>query len=92
MTSRLNYAQAAPGVLKAMLGLEKYLATSTLDKGLKLLVVLRASQPTGEITVLASPNASTTIGYYGRFKTLGTLYWENSAGLKAAASIFGAKT
>lgn len=54
--------------------------------------VLRSSQPQGEITVLASPNASTVIGYYGRFKTLGTLYWENSAGLKAAARVHAAKS
>lgn len=53
---------------------------------------LRASQPTGDIVMLSSPNASTQIGYYGRFKTLGTLYWENSAGLKAAAAIFSART
>ena len=52
---------------------------------------LRASQPRGEIVMLASPNASTTIGYYGRFRTLGTLYWENAAGLKAAAAIFSAR-
>ncbi len=51
---------------------------------------LRATQPKGDIVMLASPNASTQIGYYGRFKTLGTLYWENAAGLKAAASILGA--
>jgi hypothetical protein len=51
---------------------------------------LRASQPQGEIVLLASPNASTTIGYYGRIKTLGTLYWENSDGLKSAAKIFSA--
>jgi tetratricopeptide (TPR) repeat protein len=54
--------------------------------------VLRASQPEGEIVMLASPNASTGIGYYGRFRTLGTLYWENIEGLKAAASILGART
>jgi tRNA A-37 threonylcarbamoyl transferase component Bud32 len=53
---------------------------------------LRASQPQGEIVLLASPNASTTIGYYGRFKTLGTLYWENSDGLKTAAEILGARS
>ena len=52
---------------------------------------LRASQPRGEIVLLASPNASTRVGYYGRFRTLGTLYWENAAGLKAAASIFSAR-
>jgi len=40
----MNYAAAAPGVVKAMRGLDAYLATSTLDRGLKLLVVLRASQ------------------------------------------------
>ncbi|MDP3071582.1 MAG: tetratricopeptide repeat protein [Opitutaceae bacterium] len=53
---------------------------------------LRATQPTGDIVMLSSPNASTQIGYYGRFKTLGTLYWENSAGLKAAAAIFSARS
>lgn len=52
---------------------------------------LRASQPEGDIVMLASPNASTSIGYYGRFRTLGTLYWENVAGLKAAAAILGAR-
>ncbi len=53
---------------------------------------LRASQPKGDIIVLASPNTSTSVGYYGRFKTIGTLYWENDAGLKAAAAIFSAHT
>jgi tetratricopeptide (TPR) repeat protein len=53
---------------------------------------LRASSPQGEITVLASPNASTSVGYYGRFKTLGTLYWENCEGLKSAAAVFSART
>lgn len=51
---------------------------------------LRRTQPRGEIVLLASPNASTRIGYYGRFRTLGTLYWENGDGLKAAARIFSA--
>lgn len=51
---------------------------------------LRASQPTGEIVLLASPFGSTAVGYYGRFKTIGTLYWENAAGLKTAARIFSA--
>ncbi|MEI6464977.1 MAG: hypothetical protein WCQ89_09660 [Verrucomicrobiota bacterium] len=53
---------------------------------------IRKSQPKGPITMLASPNASTGIGYYGNFSTLGTLYWENNAGLKAAGSILAAKT
>lgn len=54
--------------------------------------LLRKSQPTGQITLLSSPNTSTGVGYYGNFRTLGTLYWENNEGLKAAASILSAKT
>jgi tetratricopeptide (TPR) repeat protein len=53
---------------------------------------LRASQPTGDIVLVSSPNSSTGIGYYGRFKTLGTLYWENNAGLKAAGRILAARS
>lgn len=53
---------------------------------------LRATQPTGEIVLVGSPNSSTGIGYYGRFKTLGTLYWENNAGLKAAGNILAARS
>ncbi len=65
-------------------------AASTLNRDIA--AVLRTSQPQGEITLLTSPNSSTTVGYFGRFKTLGTLYWENGAGLKAAASILGANS
>lgn len=54
--------------------------------------LIRESQPEGDITLLASPNASTGIAYYGRFKTLGTLYWENTEGLKAAALVHSAKS
>ncbi|MFM9092054.1 MAG: tetratricopeptide repeat protein, partial [Verrucomicrobiota bacterium] len=53
---------------------------------------LRATQPTGDIVLVSSPNSSTGIGYYGRFKTLGTLYWENNAGLKAAGNILAARS
>lgn len=57
-----------------------------------LAATLRATQPEGDIVLLATPNASTGLGYYGRFKTLGTLFWENAPGLKAAAAIFSART
>lgn len=53
---------------------------------------LRATQPEGDIVLVSSPNSSTGIGYYGRFKTLGTLYWENNAGLKAAGNILAARS
>ncbi|MBL9210948.1 MAG: hypothetical protein JNL92_10810, partial [Opitutaceae bacterium] len=57
-----------------------------------LAAALRANQPEGGIVVLASPNASAGIGYFGEFRSLGTLYWENTAGLKAAAAIYTART
>jgi hypothetical protein len=49
--------------------------------------VLRSTQPSGAITLLSSPNGSTSVSYYGGFSSLGTLYWENAEGLKAAARI-----
>lgn len=52
--------------------------------------ILRIAQPHGRIVVLASPNASASIAYYGRFQAIGTLYWENLAGMKAAAEILAA--
>ncbi len=54
--------------------------------------VIRASQPQGEVVLLTSPNSSTAVGYFGRFKTLGTLYWENNDGLKAAGAILSASS
>ncbi len=53
---------------------------------------LRATQPDGDLVLLASPNASSGIGYFGRFRTIGTLYWENADGLRAAAAILSART
>jgi tetratricopeptide (TPR) repeat protein len=51
---------------------------------------IRGSQPEGDIVLLASPNGSCGMGYYGNFKTIGTLYWENYGGMRAAAEIFSA--
>ena len=53
---------------------------------------IRDSQPAGPVVVLASPNASLALGYFGRFQTLGTFYWENSDGLKTAAELYSAPT
>ncbi len=53
--------------------------------------VLRATNADGDITLLSSPNASAGISYFGRFKSIGTLFWENAAGLRAAASILCAE-
>jgi AhpD family alkylhydroperoxidase len=47
MKPRIDYLQAAPTVIHAMLGLEKYLRTTKLDESLVLLICLRASQING---------------------------------------------
>lgn len=47
MEERLNYGKAAPGAMKAMNGLENYLANCGLEPSLKELVKLRASQING---------------------------------------------
>jgi AhpD family alkylhydroperoxidase len=47
MKARLEYAKVAPGAVHAMLGLEKYVNTCGLERGLIHLVKLRASQING---------------------------------------------
>ena len=47
MESRFDYAKAAPGALRAMLGLEHYLHESGLEPKLLHLIKLRASQING---------------------------------------------
>ncbi len=42
--------------------------------------------------VFASPNATTWLTYFGGFPGVGTLYWENLEGLRAAAAIYTAPT
>jgi hypothetical protein len=48
---------------------------------------LRARWPREELVLLASPNASVGVAYHAAARSLGTLYWENRAGLRAAAEI-----
>ena len=47
MEARMNYARVAPGVYKAMSGLEAYVAECALEASLKELVKMRASQING---------------------------------------------
>src|SRR5262249_32854381 len=47
MTSRLHYASAASGVYKAMLHLEEYIQSTSLEHSLILLIQTRASQING---------------------------------------------
>lgn len=47
MSPRIDYTKVAPGTLRAMYGLEKYLAESSIEAPLRELVKLRASQING---------------------------------------------
>lgn len=44
------------------------------------------------VVVLSGPTATTELIYHGGFKGVGTLYWENVAGLRALVDIYGAPT
>src|SRR5580765_1410606 len=47
MAPRIDYTKVGSGALRAMYGLEKYLAESSVDKPLRELIKLRASQING---------------------------------------------
>jgi len=47
MAARIDYTKVGGGALRAMLGLEKYLAESSIEKPLRELVKVRASQMNG---------------------------------------------
>ena len=42
------------------------------------------------VTVFSSPNATTWLSYFGGFRGIGTLYWENLDGLAASTAIYTA--
>jgi hypothetical protein len=44
------------------------------------------------VVLLSSPNSSCILSALGGFRTVGTLYWENSEGLKAAAKALNAQS
>jgi AhpD family alkylhydroperoxidase len=44
MTARIDYRQASPGAVQAMLGLEKHMSTTRIEKALYELIKIRASQ------------------------------------------------
>jgi len=51
---------------------------------------IMAAEPGRRPVILCSPTTSTELAYYGDVGVIGTLYWENMPGLKAAAEIFSA--
>jgi hypothetical protein len=52
--------------------------------------LLRAHHGTGDIIVAAPPTATTWLVFFGGFRGVGTLYWENADGLRATTRIFAA--
>lgn len=98
LVGSVAFAVVAVGVARVATERDKIARRWLADDDVRQLVfrdiaaALRATQPAGELVLLASPNASMGIGAYGGFKTLGTLFWENAAGLKAAARILCART
>jgi len=50
---------------------------------------IKRRSPGRELTFLSSPSATLITTYFGQAKGIGTLYWENTAGLKAAAYMLG---
>lgn len=47
MSARIDFAKVAPGAVRAMYGLEKYLSEASIEAPLRALVMLRASQING---------------------------------------------
>jgi hypothetical protein len=53
---------------------------------------LRSAAGSAPINVISGPTTTTSLAFYGDTRGVGTLYWENLAGLKTVASIYGAQT
>ena len=49
---------------------------------------LAEDSPREKTVLLASPNASVAVSYYGNIRSVGTFYWENHAGLRRASEIW----
>jgi tetratricopeptide (TPR) repeat protein len=52
---------------------------------------LRLKAGANPINVVSGPTSTSWLAFYGDTQGVGTLYWENLAGLKTAGAIYGAK-
>ncbi|HVZ63873.1 MAG TPA: hypothetical protein VG936_04730 [Lacunisphaera sp.] len=52
---------------------------------------LRQRAGTADVNVAGSPTITTALIFHGSLRGLGTLYWENRDGLKAAADLYAAR-
>jgi hypothetical protein len=71
-------------------GLPKTLAPPLLLRDIAQRLV--RSDPQKLPRVLSDPTSSSELAFYAGLPVIGTLYWENTPGLKRAARIFSAKT
>jgi tetratricopeptide (TPR) repeat protein len=53
---------------------------------------LRVDNGAKPINIMSGPTTSTWLAFFGDTQAVGTLYWENLAGLKAAGAFYGAKS
>lgn len=53
---------------------------------------LRLRAGADRVVVAAAPTSTTSLIYHGSLSGVGTLYWENAAGLRNAAALFGAQS
>jgi hypothetical protein len=53
---------------------------------------LRLRAGNDRVTIAAAPTSTTSLIYFGNFSGVGTLYWENAAGLRSAAALFAAQS
>ena len=75
------------------LGFESMVDKSQVPSVLTRDIYQRIAAASGEKrpVILTSPSSSTDAIYYGGAKGIGTLYWENLAGLQAGARIYSVK-
>jgi hypothetical protein len=65
-------------------------ATQLVTRDIAYALRARLGAQTG--TVASGPTTTTWLAYFGGVRGLGTLYWENVAGLRATAEIYAAST
>lgn len=53
---------------------------------------LRLSAGDKPVNIVSGPTTTTNLAFFGDTNGVGTLYWENLAGLKTVAAIYGAKS
>ncbi len=71
-----------------VLGVEEAISLVMRDIGWKL----RVSAGSKPINIVSGPTTTTSLAFFGDTQGVGTLYWENLAGLKTVGAIYGAKT